>query len=247
MGYTMRRTNICKVIAPSLLCLSLSSIAPDSYAVPLETPKTATKAKTSKHTPAFSNNSWYLDVSGGLSSPMDSDVGGSASSTEFTYDEGFSFSTALGYRPEVKHSALGYMRFEGALGYQQSEIGNDGVSPTSGTAGDTHTYTAMLNGYYDFKNATSFIPYIGAGLGIARVSLKDVTRVNISDDSDTLGAYQLMAGFSVEPESLPYTSLHLGYRFFSTIGDAEFTDSTGAQVEVEQANHNIEGGIRWHF
>ena len=56
-----------------------------------------------------------------------------------------------------------------------------------------------------------------------------------------------MSGFSIEPKSLPYTSLHFGYRYFTTIGDAEFTDSTGAKVDVEQASHNIEGGVRGHF
>ncbi len=240
-----------KVISSASLCTLLAGFSTSSLAVPLVQPSsppiTKTQNLSARPNSPSPTHSWYIDVSGGLSAPEDSDVINSASSNEFSYDNGFSFSAALGYRPEAKHSALGYMRFEGAIGYQQAELNNDGVSPSTGTTGNTYTYTAMLNGYYDFKNATNFVPYVGAGFGIARVSLEDITRVNISDESDILPAYQLMAGFSIEPESLPYTALHLGYRYFTTFGDAEFSDSTGAIIKARQGSHNLEGGMRWHF
>ncbi len=236
-----------KLLVRSLIGSMIAFVGMSAHAVPLEKAKNVVPVKKATHTPSFPHSNWYIDVSGGVTSQSDSDVSNSATSSEFSYDKGFSFSAALGYRPEAKHSALGYMRFEAALGYQQAELDSDGVLPAAGVTGDLSTYSLMLNSYYDFRNATGFVPYIGAGLGVARVSLKDATRVNVSDDSSILPAYQLLTGFSIEPKSLPYTTLHLGYRYFNTLGDAEFLDSTGANIEVEQASHNFEGGVRWHF
>jgi opacity protein-like surface antigen len=188
-----------------------------------------------------------LDITGGLSSPKNSSVQDSTFTNSFEYKDGFSFSSALGYKPDAQRGFVSHTRGEIAVGYQQAKLDSDGVIPIGGTSGKIHTYSAMLNGYYDFKNATSFVPYVGGGFGVAQVTLEDANRVGISDDSDILPAYQFLAGFSIEPASLPYTSLHLGYRYFSTIGKVELTDNTNNRIQIEQDSHNFEGGIRWHF
>lgn len=223
-----------------------------AYAVPMMSDGDISGAKAAREAAreAASQRSvgnWYLDFSGGSTSPHSSIVTGSSTTTHFDYNKGYNISLALGYRPKTKHGFLSYTRGEVAIGYFRANLNNDGVSPSSDTVGTLSGYTAMLNGYYDFKNATAFVPYIGAGLGAARISLKDATRVNIVDESDILPAYQFMTGFSIEPKSMPQASLHLGYRYFDTFSKPKFTDSTGEKVGIEQANHSFEGGVRWNF
>ncbi|EAM2804279.1 adhesin/invasin protein PagN [Salmonella enterica] len=48
--------------------------------------------------------------------------------------------------------------------------------------------TYMVNGYYDFHNSTAFTPYISAGIGLARVKLKNNTMSEDFDINETLAA-----------------------------------------------------------
>lgn len=49
----------------------------------------------------------------------------------------------------------------------------------------------MVNGYYDFHNSTAFTPYISAGIGLARVKLKNNTMSEDFDINETLAASKI--------------------------------------------------------
>ncbi len=141
-------------------------------------------------------------------------------------------------------------RAEGELGYRQ--IGLDhltfyGGGFGSGSAGgDANALSVMGNGYFDFDTGTRFKPYVGAGIGFARVALDDVT-VNgrsVVDDSDVDFAYQAMAGVGYQVNTKG--TLFLGYRYFA-VDDPAFNAAAGGQIKGEMATHNIEVGYRLAF
>jgi opacity protein-like surface antigen len=86
------------------------------------------------------------------------------------------------------------------------------------------SHAVMFNAYYDvhsFDTSGVIQPYIGAGIGVARVSMGDVTVVNgppVSFDGNDQWnfAWQLMAGVGIKVQR--GMTLDVGYRFAS-LGD----------------------------
>jgi outer membrane protein OmpA-like peptidoglycan-associated protein len=118
--------------------------------------------------------------------------------------------------------------------------------------GSATAWTAMLNGLYDFNNLGPAQPYVGAGLGLARVS-GDVsslfvrqggTAFNGYDDSDLSYGGQLLAGvgFKVQPQ----LTLDLGYRYFIA-PDLEFQGRNNQNYEGTYQDHTVTAGLRWQF
>ena len=116
--------------------------------------------------------------------------------------------------------------------------------------GDVLALGFMANGWYDFDTGSPWKPFVGGGLGIARISLNDVTAtafgvtVPLADDKDWVFAYQVGAGIGYEVT--PTTTVSLGYSFFAT-ADPDFTDVTGIPFDAEYQSHNIEIGLRFGF
>lgn len=121
-----------------------------------------------------------------------------------------------------------------------------GTSVSINADGDVSALSFMVNGYFDWQNPSPLTPYLGAGIGFARVSMNDlkVEGVRLVDDSDTVFAYQLAAG--VGWEFMPNLTLDLGYRYFAT-ADPEFRDVEGDTFESEYKSHNLMLGLRIGF
>lgn len=152
------------------------------------------------------------------------------------------------------------LRAEGEFGYRrnsldQFEITNDGglgaaagVGSLSGqtleTDGTTDALYLMANGWYDFM-IRGFRPYIGGGIGFARVSVDGSVRgVQLLDDSDTVFAYQLGAGVGFDVA--PNVTVSLDYRYFAT-QDPELDAAGGTTVDGEYQTHNIGISARYRF
>lgn len=156
------------------------------------------------------------------------------------HDTGFNVGAAAGYD-------FGMGRAELEIAYRQNDMDKftlEGISVNAG--GDVSALSFMANGYFDIHNQSPVTPYIGAGIGLARVSVNDVTVLGekIADDSDTVFAYQLAAG--VGWEFMPNLTLDLGYRYFAT-ADPEFNDVEGDKFESEYKSHNLSVGLRIAF
>lgn len=119
------------------------------------------------------------------------------------------------------------------------------------------SYTMMLNGYKDLGNFRGFVPYLGAGVGIAYNIMDDVyftqnpALVNrIHGDRDISFAWALMAGFGYQVSH--NTVLDVGYRYID-LGEAtsERHDTAGfvnPRVEIDDlAAHEVKVGLRYHF
>ena len=151
----------------------------------------------------------------------------------------------------LQSAGLGYahsnnVRLEGEVSHRFNQLE---PTATIDGAGDVHTWAVMLNAYYDFNRGGVFDPYIGAGIGAARVfaSARDNTGVGgrFNEYSDAL-AYQLMAGVGLQvTESM---SLDVGYRYF-VAPDLEFDGLPVANspYQADYDHHAVTLGLRWQF
>ncbi len=195
----------------------------------------------------------YFAVRGGAAFAQDTDFDFDALSVnvENQYDTGYFVSGAIG-KSLTGITGIGGLRGELEIGYFESDIdahnvggtlfqGDDAFGTTSGLFG-------LVNVFYDFNEFGRFKPFIGGGIGLARVEF-DSHGVNLGgadtvvmDDEDTGFAYQLSAGANI---ALTETvDLELGYRFLGVTGvELEAVDGTASDVDVE--NHIVYGGLRF--
>ena len=167
------------------------------------------------------------------------------------YDNGIGIYVALG----KKHSS-GW-RTELEYSYRSADIDQIDPQPgfggfTAGTiTGDTKIHALMANALYDFGSGGGLTPYLGAGIGVARVN-HTITGANgpltiAYGARDYAFAYQGIAGVAVGlAEQL---TLDLSYRYFGMRGNIYQSTLNGAAGELKaNANsHNLFAGLRWDF
>ncbi|NET48411.1 MAG: outer membrane beta-barrel protein [Merismopedia sp. SIO2A8] len=183
-------------------------------------------------TPETNATGWYGSISPGATFGYDVDI----ESDEFTVevdsgipgvdgttvdvepvditvdtDTGFGINGAIGYQFDQARAELD-------LGYRQNAV--DGVTvgdlPEVDTDGRFKTWTLAANGYYDIPTGTAFRPYVGAGVGVARLVADDVS-VNVPvageaelDESGVSFMFQAQAGLAYDFSE--DASAFVGYR-----------------------------------
>ena len=203
-----------------------------------------------------SDAQYYVSFNIGAVQLMDSDT--TATDPEDSVTGEFEFDSGLGVNGAVGLS-LGALRLEGELSYRQSDFDQGTLSSltvgnttflfsgaTGVVGGDVTSLGLMANMWYDIDTGGKLKPFIGGGIGVARVDA-DIDSIvgipiNISGD-DTVFAYQVGAGVGYDVSDKVVVTL--GYRFFGT-ADPEF-ESGGTTVEGEYQTHNIEIGMRFKF
>ena len=199
----------------------------------------------------------YASIGGGISYLQDADNTNFLPTVdvESSYDRGWVLSGAVGYalptgfRLELE---VAYRRFaldklkindDGGLGVALGGGPLNGV--TAAADGHETALSLMANIWYDIPTGTRFTPYVGGGVGAARVALEEVGvgGIEIVDGHDTVVGFQ--AGFGLAYAVAPNVSVTVDYRFFGT-SPATFTDITG-DFQSEFHSHSIMGGIRVGF
>lgn len=190
-------------------------------------------------TSAQNANSIYAGVFGGVTLVPDIDVTSPAGTSKLESDVGFGFGGVAGYK-----WAIG-LRAEAEISYRQN--GSDKLDGV-GVGGDASALGFMGNVWYDFDTGTPFIPYIGGGAGIARVSADiDIAGIKLVNDTDTVFAWQVGGG--VGYEITKGVVLFGDYRYFAT-ADPTFTAEPvlgGVDLDAEYSSHNFMIGVRGHF
>lgn len=152
-------------------------------------------------------------------------------------------------------------RGEFVLGYR-SKIDFHGEPPNPPVPNDpVHTslvtYTAMFNVFYDLGNFSGFVPYVGAGLGVAYHKMDDVIVTGNpfspnpqAGDEDLSFAWMVTAGFAYQLTAR--TSLDFAYRYIdlgsasSERADTAFAVNPFLDLEDLTA-HEIKAGFRYKF
>jgi opacity protein-like surface antigen len=109
---------------------------------------------------AYATEGWYGRADVGYSTDGSVDFG---SAGDYDLENDWSQHLGLGYA-----WANGF-RTEGELSHRYNDFGEDGTPPLAD--GNVHAWAAMLNGYYDFNRGGNIQPYIGLGVGAARLNL----------------------------------------------------------------------------
>ena len=188
--------------------------------------------------PAFADylGSPYISVHLGASKPTTKTYSDPLGSYRVKSDEGFIGDLAFGYQMDA-------FRTEIALGYTVNDAESITVMPgpiVAHDAGDTKSTTLMLNGYYHFMNRTGLTPYIGLGLGAARMQHKINAAGAMISASDTVFAYQGILGVACDISQNLRGSVD--YRYLGT-SRGDFDVSVGGVATGRYGSHRINFGL----
>jgi opacity protein-like surface antigen len=206
---------------------------------------------------AAADSGWYVGGQAGASFLEDAENSGSGSDITSTTKNGYSLAGGAGFRfgNGLRADAeLGYRRH----GFDSLQIRADGglgaafgVGSLNGSTlkatGHLSALSLLGNLWYDLDLGSVVKPYVGGGLGAARISATNiaVAGVTIVNGSDTVLAFQLGAG--VGYEIIPAATLSLDYRYFRT-ADPTFKDLVlGTSFRSEYHAHDIRLGVRYQF
>lgn len=217
-------------------------------------------ATTAMSTPALArDDAWYVGIEGGamLVEDIDFNLAYRPNAAQADHKYGFDVGGTVGYD-------LGPVRLEAEVSYRKASV--DGyrstlTTPAVGTAGtyvnrpagqfdyaggSSSALSFMVNSLFDFGDDDGVQGFVGPGLGVARVKEKIGlnTRGNFLDDSDTVVAWQVLAG--VRAPLNDSVDVSLKYRFFNAPG-VELTDVAGRNTYFRYRSHSILGGLTFNF
>ncbi len=141
---------------------------------------------------------------------------------------------------------MGYIRTELELNLHQDAedyfTNDDGL----GTKIKAENNSVFINAYYDINTGTKFTPYVGGGLGIAKLKAKltvPTTSESYSKSSDEF-SWQLGAGVSYAATN--NLSIDLGYRYADYGSFAVVKGSTFSH-KIEPRSNEFYLGIKYAF
>ena len=182
---------------------------------------------------AHATEGWYGRADVGYS--VDGDLDIEQATDTFDFEEDWMGSVGLGYA--MHNSGL---RLEGELAFRYNDFEVNDPAVNDGFA---RSYAAMFNAYYDFNRGGSFEPYVGVGVGGARVSA-GATFNGFNDvfkDEDTVIAYQAMAGVAIGlSERL---DLDIGYRYFVANSVAFTSNESSVKLWARKCRHSSASSV----
>ena len=190
----------------------------------------------------FATQSWAqsqtnprgLYLSGNIGFGMRPDSNGPGLPRDLQNDPAFVINGAVGLE------LTPMIRVEGEIGLHNNTADLLPVSPNEFTFS---MVSFMANGFFDIPTNSPLRPYVGAGLGFAVAGVEEERFGLTSNDSDLVGAFQLMAGvgFDISPRA----TLTFGYRYFTT-SDPNFFTAFGP-FEMDYTSHDFLFGARFRF
>ena len=211
----------------------------------------ATPALAQIGVPQCQTTGFYLGVEGAWSRVMNFTDSVSADGLQFhaALNPGFAAGGDFGYD-------FGRVRLDGELVYRrattlQTRIAAGGSNfPTltgqTTPIGDVAALAGMANVIVDLLPHSRWTPYVGAGVGGARIALENYQALGVTfvNQGSWQLAYQGIAGLRYQGS--PAISLSLDYRYFATT-DISLRDGAGASFKIPYASHNVMLGIAYHF
>ncbi|MGH6950877.1 MAG: outer membrane protein, partial [Vitreimonas sp.] len=147
----------------------------------------------------------------------------------------------------TQHLGLGYamsngLRFEGELGHRFNQYDDQGIVDD----GDVHAWSAMANIFYDFSKGGGLEPYIGVGVGAARLNSRVFDGGITLGEEDTVFAYQGMIG--VAASVTEQLDVDVGFRYFKADeASFELNDGSGETFDMDYMHQAITVGLRYQF
>ena len=215
------------------VALSADPVAPAPAAPEKQKPARVAKVKKQHLKKSELTRGVYVSVQGGVTLRQDSEV----DDATVAVDDGFAYGVAVGKRIAALDKRV---RVEGEIGYQKSEAdeycrnGN-----CKDTTGDMKAYSFLVNGYFDMVKGKKIVPYLTAGIGVAKVDA-DVNHFSHVDDVNL--AYQVGVGIAYHISDNWH--IDLKYRYF---GMADFDGLKIYNTNPEFENNSVLLGLRYRF
>ena len=222
-------------------------------------------ASTALATPALArNDTWYVGVEGGgmIVEDINFDITTPAGvrstrAGNVDHDYGYDVGGNIGYdfggfrvETEVSYRAASVQGYTGTTTTPAFNAAGLVVNAPAGiynyAGGRTNVLSFMLNGMLDFGDDDAVQGFVGGGVGVARVKSKLGlnTRGNFLDDSDTVFAYQAIAG--VRAPLTDHIDASIKYRFF-TADKVRLIDITNRAFDGRFRSHSLMGGLTYNF
>jgi opacity protein-like surface antigen len=181
----------------------------------------------------------YLRADVGYAFGIDPD--GTTSAGAMTAEDvgnAIAFDGGVGYRFDKN------LRSDLTFGYRNDA--DVAATTAGGTAvtSDVGGWTVMVNGYWDFDGMKGITPYVGAGLGFARLETSTQSGGNGEAGATTNNfAWAAMLGLAIDLGTSGAV-VDLGYRFINLGG---FEQASGGAEYDELMAHEIRAGLRYAF
>lgn len=235
-----------RLLVSTALCLTLAvskpALAADLTGLYVAPKFSASEQDTGEYEEKDSLAGSMLPVSGTKGSKADTTWGGALA---IGYD--FHPALSLPIRAELEYAV-----------HSQSKTSFSGRSAYGTVATNTRkteVSTLFANVFYDFHNNTKFTPYVGAGVGVAQIRVKDNfwTAYGPQTASGSKNvenfAWNLGAGVAYSFDS--NWKLDLGYRYsdFGSVTGATATETGGSrhQAKSRETSHEVMMGLRYGF
>jgi opacity protein-like surface antigen len=202
--------------------------------------------------PVLAASGFYLGSHGGLLLVDDSRNDRIDSSTEgrfiIEFDPGAHAAAVLGYNLADAFPRIGIGRIELEAALRQSDL--DKISFLEGgplpAGGKVRVESLMFNTFGEHRESLPWLPYVGAGAGVARLKMQNVSTLGgpVVDDDDTVFAWQAGAGLGYQ--AFRHLAFDLGYRYFQAV-HPKFTDTAGFESRARYRAHSFILGARLMF
>jgi OOP family OmpA-OmpF porin len=216
----------------------------------------ATAANAQGQTPG-----WYIGAEAGwthLNEATNANTSGAPLISRLRFEQGFGVGAVVGYEGVFTPG----LRLEGEIAYRSNGVKNISFATIFGPVslsgrGTVDSAAFMGNAIYDFMPDSRWTPYLGGGVGAARLTTNDVS-VHACDNvlsgcaynaTSWRFAYQGIAG--VKYALTPAVSLAVDYRYFATMRPS-FSDSHSAltggfSIKPDYQTHNVFLSLAYHF
>ena len=181
---------------------------------------------------------YYLGVRGGYNYSHESQVqAGGVSGLPATFDPTGAAAVAFGFE------WTDGWRFEGETSWRRAAFDSIGALPANN--GDAEIYATLVNVYYGLRKDAIVNPYLGGGVGVARLSVADlVVGAATVDDFGVGMAWQGIVGvdFTLSQSWV----LSLDYRYFA-VEETKLVDSLNLPFKIDYQGGTAMLGLRVGF
>ncbi len=289
----MKNSILCSSVA-ALSLLAVSSAFAGDYNSGI-----VTKTPSVEQTPVEFGSGWYIrgDISynlGGQHEVSSQYIPSLGQTVVADYDDVIGYKVGFGYtfNPAFRMDLTGEASFDsefgsvhgvnltGSLEVTDAVTGLVSYVPVANISGvetveaNYNSTNLMVNGYFDLPTIGRFTPYLGAGIGLARVEynerrtvsciprpqetcsdgvvagalgaqVDDVVVVNAEETSFT-HAYQIHAGTAYALSDT--LSLDVGYSYFATGDGPEINYTDGTAIDIDGYSvHKLNMGLRYEL
>lgn len=197
----------------------------------------------------------YVSGQAGLNKTEESGTSRDSVTTKAGFARGATGSVAVGYglgngfRGEVE-AAVRQATVNSLANIRDIDDGS-GLGTTvqinPGPGGRVRTLSVMGNVMYDVPTSIGVTPFVGAGVGGARIEARNLgpdSRGAITTGSKIVPAYQGLAGVNVGVTD--NVSVGVTYRYFAT-DKASIASDAGTPTKFAVRDHSVMAGLTWSF